>query len=471
MSRKFQCKSIPSTWIEHNGRRLDCGPYMSGAAEIRELLKNHKTDMLPSLTIGHNGGIYNGPQFARNYVIDAEHGVPFLTTTFMMQGDLSHLPLLSKKDAHSRKLSFLRVEEGMTLISCSGTVGRTVYARSDMNSVWSNQDMLKIVANSNKILPGYLNTYLCTKFGVPFIVSGKYGSVITHLEPKHFADLLVPRLGKEIEKKAHDLVQEAANLLVQYQENLTAATVLFFDSVGLSDISPSEWHSWGSDLGFATKVGVKSLRALNFNPRFNRLCERIKQGSWKPLSEICLDGTLRSGPRFKRIDADPEFAYQLIGQKQIFWLRPEGRWIAKSSVGDEVLVPRGTILVAAQGTLGETELFCRSEFIAGTMLERAYSQHFLRVISNEDIMLRGALYAFMRSETAFRMLRSASTGSKLQDFHYFVLPALPIPYPPEEMRIRCDQLVIGAYAAREKAIELEDQARSLVERTIEEGSH
>ena len=39
------------------------------------------------------------------------------------------------------------------------------------------------------------------------------------------------------------------------------------------------------------------------------------------------------------------------------------------------------------------------------------------------------------------------------------------------MRIRCDQLVIGAYAAREKAIELEDQARSLVERTIEEGSH
>jgi len=103
-----------------------------------------------------------------------------------------------------------------------------------------------------------------------------------------------------------------------------------------------------------------------------RLCDRIKQGPWKPLSEICLPGTLKSGPRFKRIDADPEFAYQLIGQKQIFWLRPEGRWIAKSSVGEEVLVPDGTILVAAQGTLGESELFCRSEFITGALLERAY---------------------------------------------------------------------------------------------------
>lgn len=469
MSRKLQFKTIPSTWIERNGRRLDCGPYMSGAAEIRELLKNHETDILPNLTTGHDGGIYNGPQFTRNYVIDAEHGVPFLTTTFMMQGDLSRLPLLSRKDAQSRKLRFLRVEEGMTLITCSGTVGRTIYARSDMNGVWSNQDILKIVANPKQILSGYLNAYLCTKFGVPFVVSGKYGSVITHLEPKHFSDLLVPRLGEEIEKKAHDLVQAAANLLVHYQENLKAATALYFESVGLSDISPSEWHSWGSDIGFATTARVQSLRALNFNPRFNRLCERIKQGPWKPLAEICQEGTLRSGPRFKRIDADPEFAYQLIGQKQIFWLRPEGRWIAKHSVGDEVLVPDGTILVAAQGTLGESELFCRSEFITGTSLERAYSQHFLRVISNKEVIPRGALYAFMRSETAFRMLRSASTGSKLQDFHYAVLPTLPVPCPPEDICAQCHQLVIEAYAARERAVDLENKASALVERAIEEG--
>jgi type I restriction enzyme S subunit len=187
------------------------------------------------------------------------------------------------------------------------------------------------------------------------------------------------------------------------------------------------------------------------------------------LSELCLDGTLKSGPRFKRIDADPEYAYQLIGQKQIFWLRPEGRWIAKKSVGTEVLVPDGAILVAAQGTLGESELFCRSEFITGATLERAYSQHFLRVIGDETIIERGALFAFMRSETAFRMLRSASTGSKLQDFHYTVLPSLPVPYPDQTVRNKCQDLVMEAYEARDEAIRLEDQARSLVERTIEEG--
>jgi len=469
MSRKFQVKAVPSTWLESNGRRLDCGPYMSGAVEIRELLKNHKTDLLPDLTAGHDGGIYNGPQFERNYVDDAQYGVPFLTTTFMMQADLSRLPLLNKKDAQSRKLSYLRVHEGMTLITCSGTVGRTIYARSDMNGVWSNQDILKIVADPNRILSGYLNAYLCTRFGVPFVVSGKYGSVITHLEPKHFADLLVPRLGETAEKQAHDLVEKSARLLTKYQANLNEATELYFDAVGLKDITSSDWLAWGADLGFSATASVHSLRALNFNPRFNRLCETIKRVRWKPLGELCEQGMLKTGPRFKRIDADPEYGFQLIGQKQIFWLRPEGRWIARKFTPDGVLVQPGTTLIAAHGTLGDSELYCRAEYITGNAVERAYSQDFLRVVGDKAVIERGALFAFLRSETAFRMLRSASTGSKLQEFHYGVTPALPIPVPPVDIQKRCHTLVEEAYADRKRAVQLEDEARSLVENVIEKG--
>ena len=279
----------------------------------------------------------------------------------------------------------------------------------------------------------------------------------------------MPRFGEEVEKKSHELVQEAAGLLVQYQSKLRAATALFFDSVGLTDISSSEWHSWGSDLGFSSEVGVQSLRALNFNPRFNRLCEMIKRGTWKPLGKLCLSGTLKRGSRFNRIDADPEFSYKLIGQKELFWLRPEGRWIAKKYIPNDVLVQEGSILAAARGTLGESELYCRAEFIHGKSIENAYSEDILRIIGNERVIDRGALFAFMRSETAFRMLRSISVGSKLQDHHYAMLPSLPIPFPPRDIRTQCHQLVIDAYVAREKAVELEDEARTLVERAIEEG--
>ncbi len=60
MSRKFQCKAIPSTWLENNGRRLDCGPYMSGAIEARGNLlhegsQTRRIDFVR--TSGHKGGM------------------------------------------------------------------------------------------------------------------------------------------------------------------------------------------------------------------------------------------------------------------------------------------------------------------------------------------------------------------------------------------------------------------------------
>jgi type I restriction enzyme S subunit len=86
------------------------------------------------------------------------------------------------------------------------------YSRSEMDGMWSSQDVLKVVPNPEKIPPGYLYAFLGTKFGVPLVVSGTYGAIIQHIEPEHIADLPVPRLGKKLEEQVHVLVQEAANL-------------------------------------------------------------------------------------------------------------------------------------------------------------------------------------------------------------------------------------------------------------------
>ena len=85
MSRKFQCRAIPSTWLENNGRRLDCGPYMSGAIEAIELLKKLQTDTLEAVT----DGIFHAGREGRQYVIDAEYGVPFMGSTDILAFDLS----------------------------------------------------------------------------------------------------------------------------------------------------------------------------------------------------------------------------------------------------------------------------------------------------------------------------------------------------------------------------------------------
>jgi hypothetical protein len=460
---------VMASWMEENGRRLDCNPYLSGGFEARILLKKLDAEKQPlkDLTLGGMKGIFNGPRFSRHYVQDPEYGVPFLGSTDILAADLSGLPMISKKQVKARPE--LVIDQDWTLITCSGTIGRMVYSRADMKGMAGSQHFMRIVADRAKILPGYLYAYLSSRFGVALIVSGTYGSIIQHLEPSHIADLPVPRLGDALEQKIHDLISEAAELRSQYQSQVRQATDLLFSSVGLKDITASEWHQMGSDLGFMHNLGsYASLRAANFNPRFKQLCETVKSTSWKALGEICVSGTLKRGGRYKRIDAEIGHGCQLIGQRQLFWLRPEGRSVVKSALGDDVFVESGTSLVAARGTLGESELYCRAEFIIEPANEMAYSEDILRVVSNEEIMPKGCLFAFMRSESAFRMLRSISFGSKLQDHHYAFLPNLPVPYPERNIQEEIHELVMDAYKKRHNANSLEDQATALIHNAIEQ---
>lgn len=468
----MKAKAVPSAWVHRSGLRLDARPFLSGAIEARVIIESgrFRREPLHAVTAGHNGGIFNGPQFSRNYV-SPEHGVPFLGSSAMLRADLSGLPHLRKRDAVSPKLSFLRLQPGMTLISCSGTIGRMVYVRPDMDGIWSSQHIMKVVPDPSRIPSGYLYAFLSSKFGIPMVTSGTYGAIIQHIEPEHIADLPVPRLGAEFEHEVHELVERASHLLAAYQSGVNGATGDFFASVGLRDITAEGWHRGGPDVGFEEVFPrVESFRSLNFNPRFKEICNRVRSRDWRPLGKVCEPGTLQRGGRYKRIDASPEHAYRLVGQKHLFWLEPEGRWVARSALGPDVLVEPGSILIAAQGTLGESELYCRAEFAWGPAVDNAYSEHILRVVADENVIYRGCLYAFMRSETAFRMLRSISVGTKLQDHHYAFRPQLPVPLPRRRDQSRIHDTVVRAYNARHAAVGLLRDATGRVENAIEDSA-
>lgn len=467
----MKVKHIPSHWLREDGRRFDCGPYMSGAREAKEKLArlSVRKDRLQQLTAGGMDGIINAGRIKRQWVDDPAYGVPFLSSSDILQADLSNLSLISNRVVSENPR--LLIQPGWILVTRSGTIGRMVYARKDMEGMACSEDVMRILPSPGTIPGGYLYAFLSGKYGLPLITSGTYGAIIQHLEPHHIADLPVPRLGDDLEARVHALIEQAANLLTGFRMSLNTATTLFFESVGLQDLIPGEWQAMGQDLGFSqTFPCADSFRALNFAPRFKKICARITSGEWQPLRDICLPGTLKRGGRYKRIDADPEHSYQLIGQKQLFWLRPEGRWIARGTVGDDILVESGSILVAAQGTLGESELYCRAEFICGPDTLKAYSEHLLRVIANEDIMLRGCLFAFLRSETAFRMFRSISVGTKLQDHHHVFRGELPIPCPDRKTQAEIDRMVTNGYGSRHLALTLEDEAIRLVEQAIEEAA-
>ncbi|MFY1574771.1 methylation-associated defense system restriction endonuclease subunit S MAD5 [Verrucosispora sp. WMMD703] len=469
----MKTRTVPSTWVNRGGRRFDASPYASGALDARIRLETLDVpkNLLRELTVGGLSGLVNPGRIKRLWVSDPSYGRPFLSSTDILQADLSTVRHISHRAVAENPR--LLIGEGWTLITRAGTIGRMAYARPDMDGMACTEDVLRVIPDVSVVPAGYLFAFLSGRFGVPLVTSGTYGAIIQHIEPQHVADIPVPRLGASLEEKAHELVTTAASQLASYQSLIQAATEAVMANAGAWNPTPTEWHADGSDLGFSVGSNqLHTMRAWNHSRKAARIRQEIQGGSWSRLADVIDMNWIRWRKQFQRFDADPEYGLEVITQKPLFRLFPEGRWISKKyllGLSSKYLVPDRTILIAKQGTLGEGELYCRCEYISGERaLARAYSDHCMRVVANKEAIHPGYLFAFLRSEAAFRLLRSLSEGAKQQDLHWRTVPELPVPRctPEEEQRIGA--MVDQAYAVRNEAVDKMLEARAIVEYAIEE---
>lgn len=460
---------VTSAWLEENGRRLDSRPYVSGAVEARVLLKRLAAEKVPLHEVTTR--IFHAGREGRKYVIDPQYGVPFLGSTDILGTDLSTLPLLSKKQVDSNPLFALG--EGWTLISRSGTVGRMAYARPDMAGMACSEHVMRVVPNPDHILPGYLYAYLSSRFGIPQVIERTYGTIIQHIEPHHVADLPVPLAPFELQSRIHECIASMALLRTQSIALHKKATERIFEHIGLIDPSRHSWLSNDRQKAFSVaQASSKTLRALNYDPRYLGLCSKLQEQRYDRLGELCDPHHFKSGIIFKRIDADPPFAAQLIGQREAFQVRPEGRWISRKSIeGLGLMVSPGTTMIAAHGTLGETELYCRSVYVTKRTSAYAFSGDFVRCIPLAEKVLPGYLFAFLRSEAAFRILRSISIGGKQQAPHPTLLWNIPVPRLEREQEQDIHALVESGAQMFDKSLQLEEDAWEIIENwIIQEGA-
>lgn len=463
----MRVKTIPSSWIGRDGRRLDCGPYTSGALEAKIRLEEMSCPKEPlgDLTAGYAGGIYNGPQFPRNFVDSPEHGVPFLGTSSMLWADLSNLPLLRKKDAYSTKLAYLEVRPEMILISCSGTIGRMVYARPDMAGMWSNQDILKVVPNSSKVPPGYLYAFLSSKYGVPLVTSGTYGAIIQHIEPQHITDLPVPRLGEDIEWRAHELVEEAASLRSSATATLHEVAAEFDELTG--DIETS--YPSPRVVSVSASSIQQRFDAQYHDPVVQLIRARLDGGPSTTIGDMCT--TVFLPGIFKRIHVeDPRYGAPYFTGASLFWLEPipKGILSRRTKLFDEVELHKDTILVQAFGQDGG--ITGKSVWV-GRHLDGATSTHMLCRLRTDDRVKTAYLFGFLNSRAAFKQISVLTYGGSIPHFDEAGISTVVVPLLGGDHGVRAiGKRVLLALEGRDTALTREREARSLVERAIEEAN-
>ena len=431
--------------------RLNSGYYLSTNQVQFDALERWRAS---SVRIGDLAKVYKGNIFRRIFVDNVEASRAYVSASDLDRTDYWGHRRIST--VHGDVLRKLELCSKMAIITRSGVnLGWGALVRPDLDGVVGSDDLIR-VSTHGVDNAGYVAAFLCSSYGRLAVRRFTYGTSIKHVEPGHVAEILVPWPHESIRREIGEKFWGAAERRSRSSSLIEEATRVVFNSVGLRDLNEGEWNGLGRDLGFLAGVSHRSLRGWNYAPRARQLMNRLLAVKGQALGSLVLPGGLRKGPSFPRVDATARHAVQLINQRQLFRYAPDGRMVSRAQLPPKVFCEPGTVLIASTGTFGEAEVFCRAQYVSSRTSKWAYSNHILRVIVPPE--LSPWVYAFLRSRTAFRCLRSFATGSKQQDLHPEMLAELPVPMPPQTAQMRVQSLVLEAFRLRDAASELEDAA-------------
>jgi type I restriction enzyme S subunit len=149
-----------------------------------------------------------GKRFKRNYV-ESDHGTPFLSGKNIIQirPEVKYL-----SNSEIKFMDDLLIEKNWTLVTCSGTIGRTCFVYNNYEGYAASQHILRVNPDESEIDPGYLYCFLSTDYGYHQILRYRYGAVIDEIDDNNMAEILVPICEENQQKEIGDLVRQAYDL-------------------------------------------------------------------------------------------------------------------------------------------------------------------------------------------------------------------------------------------------------------------
>lgn len=147
-------------------------------------------------------------RFKRVYVEEGQ-GYPFIGGKQINELDPSNKKYLSKVKHSKRIKNELLLNEGTTLITRSGTIGKVALVPKHWEKWVASEHIIRVVP-ANKEIAGYLNIFLSSDYGYQLIKRYTYGSVVDEIDDNQVRQIIIPLLkNQEVQKEINDLVLEA----------------------------------------------------------------------------------------------------------------------------------------------------------------------------------------------------------------------------------------------------------------------
>lgn len=203
--------------------RLQAIAYRQATGAARTALTNKGHSISPLGQVVKE--VFNPPRFKRVRVQGLEHGVPYLTGAQMMEARPPKTSFISRTE--TKNLERYIVQRDWLLITDSGTIGLVTYVLGDLEGCAITNNVIRVVPDETKALPGYIYAYLTSPEGQELIKSYTYGSVINHIEPHHVRELPIPLPPLEVQRPIHDKVHKAFHDRAEANKALDNADALF----------------------------------------------------------------------------------------------------------------------------------------------------------------------------------------------------------------------------------------------------
>lgn len=192
---------------EMNGR-ADASYHVPIVDAIVEHLKKYAAEVT---TIGDeriSSDVILPGRFKRVYV-DEGYGRVFIGGKQLYELDPTNKKYLSLVHHADRIAKQLELHENMTLITCSGTVGKVTLVGKQWENWTANQHIIRVIPANNDVA-GYISIFLSTDYGHELITRFTYGSVVDEIDDNHVKQIQIPILKNQgVQKKINNLALES----------------------------------------------------------------------------------------------------------------------------------------------------------------------------------------------------------------------------------------------------------------------
>lgn len=147
-------------------------------------------------------------RFKRIYVEEGS-GVTFFGGKQLFELDPNNKKYLSLIHHGDRIKNQLTLHENMTMITCSGTIGKVTIVPKHWEGWTANQHIIRVFPINNKIA-GYLYAWLSSDYAHLLITRYTYGAVVDEISDKQVSEISIPLLqDTNIQKTINDKVLAA----------------------------------------------------------------------------------------------------------------------------------------------------------------------------------------------------------------------------------------------------------------------